>query len=117
MPPDGGVSGGPWRRRVLDDSLADGHALACGDLLGIGRDQIVVGWRAMNRPPGTKVGIKLLTPMDADGREWRTTLVDDNRMACEDLQLTDLDGDGRLDIVAAGRATKNLKIYFNATSL
>jgi hypothetical protein len=34
-------------------------------------------------------------------------------MACEDLQVADLDGDGRLDIVAAGRATHNHKIYFN----
>jgi len=34
-------------------------------------------------------------------------------MACEDLQVADLNGDGRPDIVAAGRATRNLKIYFN----
>ena len=41
------------------------------------------------------------------------TLIDDNTMACEDLTIADLNGDGKLDIVAAGRATKNLKIYFN----
>ena len=111
--PLGGAS--LWQRRVLDDSLADGHALACGDLLGIGRDQIVVGWRAMNRGRDVKVGIKLFAPLDPEGREWRQTLVDDNTMACEDLQLADLDGDGRPDIVAAGRATKNLKVYFNTT--
>src|SRR5438876_5947850 len=34
-----------WQRRVLDSSLVDGHALACGDLIGTGSDQIVVGWR------------------------------------------------------------------------
>jgi hypothetical protein len=94
--------------------LVDGHALACGDLLGIGRDQIVVGWRAMNRP-GVKVGVKLFTPMDAEGKDWRQTVVDDNTMACEDLMLADFNGDGKLDIVAAGRATKNLKVYFNET--
>jgi outer membrane protein assembly factor BamB len=102
----------PWIRRVLDDSLIDGHALGCADFLGIGRDQIVAGWRAMNRP-GVKVGLRLYTPMDATAREWRTTLIDDNEMACEDLQIADLDGDGRPDIIAAGRATRNLKIYWN----
>jgi hypothetical protein len=34
-------------------------------------------------------------------------------MACEDLCLADLDGDGKLDIIASGRATKNVKIYYN----
>lgn len=100
-------------RRVLDSSLADGHALACGDLLGLGRDQIVAGWRAMGSK--AKVGIKLYTPLANNLKEWHTTLVDDNGMACEDLCLADLNGDGKLDIIAAGRATKNVKIYFNET--
>jgi hypothetical protein len=39
--------------------------------------------------------------------------IDDNGIACEDLQLADLDGDGKKDIIAAGRATHNLKIYWN----
>jgi hypothetical protein len=103
-----------WQRRVIDEQLVDGHAVACGDLLGVGYDQIVVGWRAMNRP-GIKVGIKLFTPLDNEAKEWRTTLIDDNKTACEDLCLADLNGDGKLDIIAAGRATKNVTIYFNET--
>ena len=113
-PPAAGATG-LWSRTVLDDTLADGHALACGDLLGIGRDQIVVGWRAMNKP-NVKVGIKLFTPMDDEGKQWQQTLIDDNTMACEDLCLADLDGDGKLDIIAAGRATKNVKVYLNKTA-
>jgi hypothetical protein len=101
-----------WQRKVLDFSLVDGHALACGDLARAGSDQIVVGWRAMGKP-GAKVGIKLFTPTDSSGANWKEMLVDDNSIACEDLCLADLDGDGRLDIIAAGRATKNVKIYYN----
>jgi hypothetical protein len=103
---------GPWSRKVLDSTLVDGHALACGDLARAGSDQIVVGWRAMGKA-GAKVGIKMFTSQDSAGDQWKETLVDDNKMACEDLTLADLNADGRLDIVAAGRATKNVKIYWN----
>jgi len=109
--PDAGSGQKLWNRQVLDSSLVDGHAVACGDLAGAGSDQVVVGWRAMGKP-GAKVGIKLFTPRE-DGTSWSQTLVDDNTMACEDLCLADLDGDGKLDIIAAGRATKNVKIYWN----
>jgi len=34
-------------------------------------------------------------------------------MACEDMQAADLDGDGDLDIIASGRATLNVLIYWN----
>ena len=34
-------------------------------------------------------------------------------MAVEDLAAADLDGDGKIDIVAVGRATKNVRIYRN----
>ena len=109
-------SGHDWTRRrtVLDDKLVQGHGLATGDLLGVGNDQVVVGWRG--GPAGAKVGIKVFVPLDSDGETWKLhALVDDNQMACEDLKVADLNGDGRLDIVAAGRATKNVIIYWNET--
>lgn len=34
-------------------------------------------------------------------------------MATEDLAVADLNGDKRLDIVASGRATRNVRIYWN----
>jgi hypothetical protein len=104
-----------WRPQVLDESLIDAHALACADFAQLGFDQIVIGWRAMNRV-GAKVGIKLFTPADADGSVWSEAVIDDNEMACEDLCVADLNGDGALDIVASGRGTKNVKIYFNERS-
>jgi len=103
--------GGLWGRIVIDESLKEGHALACGDLLGVGSDQIVLGWRGKNSDG--KTGIKLFTALDKAGKNWRQTIVDDEHMACEDLCLADLNGDGRIDIIASGRATKNVRIYWN----
>jgi hypothetical protein len=100
-----------WKGHLLDSTLKEGHAIACGDLAGLGYDQIVVGWRGKNSEG--KVGIKLFVPRPGHSVEWTQIMVDDNTMACEDLCFADLNGDGKLDIVASGRATKNLKIYFN----
>jgi len=109
--PSVNAASGLWARHMIDSSLKEGHALACGDLLGVGSDQIVAGWRAKNA--AGKVGIKLYSAQDAANKDWKEMLVDDDTMACEDLCLADLNGDGKLDIVAAGRATKNVKVYFN----
>lgn len=100
-------------RVVVDDSLRQGHALATGDFLGLGYDQVVAGWRQKAGPEG-KVGIRLYVPMKPDGSSWKQhAVIDNNTMACEDLKVADLDGDGDLDVVAAGRATSNVIIYWN----
>ncbi len=109
-------SGADWTgaRTVLDDKLIQGHGLGTGDLLGVGSDQIVVGWRGARA--GDKVGLRLYAAADAAGETWKLhATIDDNQMACEDLKVADLNGDGRPDIVAAGRATKNVIIYWNET--
>ncbi len=99
------------QRHLLTDAFREGHALAVADLLGLGRDQIVAGWR--NPDAAGKVGIKLFVPLDETGARWQSHVVDDNTMATEDLTVADLDADGKPDIIAAGRATKNLIIYWN----
>ena len=98
-------------RIVLDDNLSGGHAIATADLFGNGSQQIVAGWRLPNRDK--KVGIKLYYPTNKGATTWKSMVIDDNGMACEDIRIGDLNGDGRPDIVAAGRATNNLKIYWN----
>jgi len=100
-------------RAVLDTSLVQGHAVAIADLLGQGRPQVIAGWRQPNKDK--KVGVKMYVPLDDDFEKFESFVIDDNTMACEDLKLADLDGDGRLDIVASGRATKNVMIYWNRT--
>ena len=47
------------------------------------------------------------------GTDLKSMIVDDNEMATEDIRVADLNADGKIDIVAAGRASHNLKIYFN----
>ena len=96
-------------RTVIDDNVKEGHALAVADFLGTGTDQVVAGWRIPNKDSVT--GIKIY--IKKDGAGWESQWVDKNGMACEDLQVMDLNSDGKPDIVAAGRATHNLKVYWN----
>ncbi|MED6313537.1 MAG: FG-GAP and VCBS repeat-containing protein [Verrucomicrobiota bacterium] len=100
-----------WNRNIIDDTLDQGHALATGDFMATGADQIIAGCRGTRR--NGKVGIKFYYPIDKDRTRWKNLLIDDNQMATEDIRVADLNADGKLDIVAAGRASNNLKIYFN----
>jgi hypothetical protein len=99
-----------WDRTLLTDDMKQGHALAADDLLGSGRLQIVAGWREPDADG--KVGIRMYVQEDAT-QEWRAHWIDDNGMACEDLQVADLNDDGKPDIIAAGRDSRNLKVYWN----
>jgi len=104
-------SKGLWKRQVLDESLLDGHAVVVADFLGTGSDQIVAGWRGMN-PKGVP-GVRLFTPLDNEAKEWRTSAISGDEVAIEDIKSADLDGDGKPDLVLAGRQTKNLQILWN----
>ena len=97
-------------RHLLTDKLSQGHALACADVLGTGSDQIIVGWRGAK--PGDSVGLAVWTALDDKDEQWRETVID-KETACEDLAVADLDGDGKPDVIAAGRASHNLRILWN----
>lgn len=106
-----GYTEGGQKRTLLDSSYSEGHALAVADVLGMGHDQVIAGWRRPNA--NGKVGIKLFSRIGDSLAAWKQYWIDDNEMACEDLQVLDLNNDGKPEIVAAGRATHNLKIYWN----
>jgi hypothetical protein len=95
-----------WRRQVIEDQLSGAHALAWADFDRDGDDELAVGWREKN------FGIAIYK-RDRDGKWSKAAMVDDGGMATEDLVAGDLNGDGRPEIVAVGRATKNVKIYWN----
>ena len=96
---------------VLEQDFKEGHALAVADFSGSGYDQVVMGWRIPDKDG--KVGIRLYSPKDNSGINWDAQWVDENGMACEDLQVMDMNADGKPDVIAAGRATRNLVIYWN----
>lgn len=108
--PDGGAAAAqPWPRVTLDGSLLGGHALAWADVDGDGEDDLVAGWRDGSggvvvygfAPDGT---LRTRTPVDLQG------------MTTEDLAAEDLDGDQRPEIIASGRKTANVVIYWNRTT-
>lgn len=100
-------------RYILDGGIKEGHALAIDDFTGSGFPQIAVGWRNANGEGN--FGIKLFSPKNGSFSEFEEQWIDKNGMACEDLKVADLDGDGKPDLIASGRSTGNLKIYWNKT--
>lgn len=105
----GRKGGDQWQRTLVDASLNDGHAIAFGKFeKNAAADALVAGWRGKNAEG--KVGIKIYRQQ---GGKWQGETLDDNQMACEDLKVADLNGDGLPEVIAAGRATKNVKIYWN----
>jgi hypothetical protein len=112
-----GAADQPWPRTVLDETLTGGHAVGLADLDGDGNDEVVVGWRDVlaGKPP---TGIRIFR-VAGDGTDkqvaWEMTQLEKGGVACEDLTVADLNGDGKPDVVAVGRATKNVRVYWNET--
>ena len=97
-----------WARQQLDDTLAGGHAIGWLDVDGDGNDELAVGWR------DKEGGVAIYDVERTDAAATRT-MIDAGGMAAEDLTIADLNADGRLDIVASGRRTANVRIYWNRT--
>jgi len=99
---------GLWSRSVVEAAIAGGHALGWADFDGDGSDELAVGWR------DGKPGVALYV-VDREGALQSKVMVDEGGMATEDLTIADLNGDKRPEIIASGRATHNVKIYWNET--
>jgi hypothetical protein len=113
----GSDSRGLWTRKVIAEPLQWAHAVWCVNLDADKDDELIIGQRDPNRtatlgPRGPGVflfDIKQGSSPPAFDRHS----IDDGGMATEDALAADLDADGKNDIIAGGRATHNVKIYWN----
>jgi hypothetical protein len=99
-----------WDRLVLDDDLKWGHAVWCANLDGDDDDELVIGVRD-DKSESVRCGLRIYD-LD-DSRHWRRQIVDPGGVNIEDLTVADFDGDGDNDVVAVGRQSHNIKIYWN----
>jgi hypothetical protein len=95
-----------WSKTMVETALTEGHALGWADFDGDGDDELAVGWRR------GKPGVAIYA-VNREGALKSKMMVDEGGMDCEDLIVGDFNGDRRPDIVASGRATRNVKIYWN----
>lgn len=103
--------GSLWDRHVIDDELKWGHAVSTADIDGDGNDELIIGVR--DNGGKQPCGVRIYRALDDRGARWSRQIVESGGVAVEDLAAADLDGDGRIDLVAVGRATKNARIYWN----
>jgi len=101
------------KRIVLEREIHGGTGLEIADLLDIGRDQVIAGWKRPN--DDGFFGIKLYVPLNKYWEAMDACWVDRGGIDCEGLAIADMDNDRKPDIVAYGGVTRNLNIYWNRT--
>jgi len=100
---------GVWAKTTIETALTEGHALGWADFDGDGTEELAAGWRRGDAPGIAIYGV------DREGALKSKTMVDEKGMDTEDLIVGDFNGDKLPDIVASGRGTRNIKIYWNET--
>jgi hypothetical protein len=104
---------GLWERHVIDEQLRWGHAI------WFTRDgELIIGVRDDPNPKAgdkhtERRGVRIYRCPDGKGAKWERMLLDEGGVAVEDLCAEDLNGDGKIDIIAVGRQTMNCRIYWN----
>jgi len=114
---------GRWTRRVIDSSWSQGHASTLVDLNADGRLDLVTGKRFMahnGSDPGEREPLGVYwyerrPSAGAGGAEWIRHIVDYGGRIGGGMQIpvVDLDGDGDLDVICAGKS--GLFLFENLT--
>jgi hypothetical protein len=107
-----------WDRHVIDEQLRWGHAVWFADLDGDMSDELIIGVRDDPNPKAgdkhkERRGVRIYKCTDGRGAKWERMLLDEGGVGVEDLCAEDLNGDGKIDIIAVGRQTMNCRIYWN----
>jgi hypothetical protein len=111
-----------WTRHMIDESWSQSHAMTMVDLNGDGRMDFITGKRYMahnGRDPGERepLGIYWYEYLKSDNGkiEWVKHVIDYSSRTGGGMQIpvADLDGDGDLDFVVAGKS--GLFLFENLT--
>jgi hypothetical protein len=95
-----------WERHQIDDTLNHGHSLWGGDIDNDGAVEIISGYNG----PGTQLNV--YHPQNLDQNTWQREKIDDG-LGMGQMEVTDLNNNGRLDIAATGMSTGNVRWYEN----
>jgi hypothetical protein len=104
----------PLKRIVIEESMKQGHAVWTADLDGDGNDEVLIGHREAGTGEIKGPGLYIFSSDDDAGGRWTKHVIDNGGIAVEDALVADFNGDGKLDLLAGGRATQNVKLYLNA---
>jgi len=109
-----------WEKHLIDDGFSQAHAMTLVDLNGDGRREIVTGKRfyAHEHDPGANepLGVYWYEAFEGGGRlQWRRHIIDYSTRTGAGLQIpvVDIEGDGDLDLVVAGKS--GLYLFENLT--
>jgi hypothetical protein len=112
------IAGSLWDRHVIDQPVQWGHGVWVANLDDDKDEELIIGQRDKNKPGvdhPAGPGVYVFDPVVKAGEPlaFERHVIDDGGVAVEDVLAADLDGDGREDLVAGGRATHNVVVYFN----
>lgn len=99
-----------WVKHLIDDGWSQAHAMTLADLNGDGRPELVTGKRyyAHEHDPGANepLGVYWYEALNREGTNWRRHILDYATRTGAGLQIpvVDIDGDGDLDILVAGKS-------------